>query len=510
MISRPPLPTLASLALAVLTGLLIGAGQAPMGVWPATIAGLALFTWLMAERRPRASFGLGFVVGIAMNALTVSWVSVLGVWVGVALVVFLSLWWGLLGVVVSRLLTLRAWPALVPAAWVAMEFASGKIPFGGFAWTRLAYTTIDQPLAGWLPWVGVAGVAYVVAFVAQALLLAVASRDHRFKAVAAALAAFLVGGLANLAPISETSEHVTLAIVTPNVNRHEHGTPNYARSVTNNALSETVFALAETRTDGTALDFVLWPENATDVDPINDATTRGLVELAVGLADVPVFVGAVTDGPRPDTRQTSSIWWDPASGPGAEYHKRDLVPFGEWIPFREFLLPRLPILGQIGRQSVPGEGPGVLDAPLGSHPALRIATIICFELAYDDTSYDVVRHGGQVIVSQSNTNTYGATFQPHQQLVINRVRAKEMGREIGVSTLNALTGWVDATGRAHDVTGEFEAATRVVTLGLRDNVNLSVRLSPWLSWLALAATVVGLAATARRRPSPERYHGSHD
>ena len=41
MISRPPLPTLASLALAVLTGLLIGAGQAPMGVWPATIAGLA-------------------------------------------------------------------------------------------------------------------------------------------------------------------------------------------------------------------------------------------------------------------------------------------------------------------------------------------------------------------------------------------------------------------------------------------------------------------------------------
>ena len=86
-------------------------------------------------------------------------------------------------------------------------------------------------------------------------------------------------------------------MVQPGVNKAEKGTGSYARSVTNNALSETVFALATARTDGEQPDFVLWPENATDVDPMADATTRGLVELSTRLAGVPVFVGAVTDGP---------------------------------------------------------------------------------------------------------------------------------------------------------------------------------------------------------------------
>ena len=49
----------------------------------------------------------------------------------------------------SRITRLRAWPLLAPAAWVAMEFAAGKVPFGGFSWARLGYTAVDQPLSGW-------------------------------------------------------------------------------------------------------------------------------------------------------------------------------------------------------------------------------------------------------------------------------------------------------------------------------------------------------------------------
>ncbi|WP_139651091.1 apolipoprotein N-acyltransferase [Tessaracoccus massiliensis] len=501
MIYRPQLPVVVSLLVAFGIGLLIGTGQAPMGVWPATMLGVGLFTWFMAHRRPGPAFGYGYLTGLAMNTLTVSWVSVLGVWVGVALVAFLALWWGLLAVVVSRLTRLRFWPLLIPAAWVAMEFASGKIPFGGFSWTRLGYTAIDQPMSGWFAYVGVTGVSYLVALVANAGVFVVTDQRRRLRVLAGALAIFVLGGLLNLTPHADPETRVSIAVVQPNVNRHEHGTASYARSVTNNALSETIFALAEARTgEHPQLDFVLWPENATDVDPIEDPETRRLVEVSAHLAQVPIFVGAVMNGPEPDTRQTSSLWWHPLEGPGDMYHKRDLVPFGEWIPFREVLLPRLPILRQIGRQSIPGEGPGVVHAPIQGNPHLQVGTIICFELAYDDTSYDAVRGGGEIIVSQSNTNTYGGTFQPPQQLVINRVRAMETGREVVVSTLNSLTGIVDTRGRVDELTDEFEAASRIVTVPLRYNTNLAVHLGAWPAWASLLTTLLAFAYSYRRAP----------
>jgi len=103
----------------VAAGLLVGAGQAPMGLWPATLAGVALFTWLMSARPARSALGLGYLAGAVMNTLTVSWVSVLGTGVAVALIAFMALWWAVLAWTVSRLTALRAWPLLVPAAWVA-------------------------------------------------------------------------------------------------------------------------------------------------------------------------------------------------------------------------------------------------------------------------------------------------------------------------------------------------------------------------------------------------------
>lgn len=492
MLTRPSLSLLLSSLLAVAAGLLTGLGQAPIGLWPATLAGVGLATWLFVDRRPRAAFGHGYLMGLALNTLTVSWISVLGVWVGVALVAFLSLWWGLLGLVVSRLVRLRAWPVLVPAAWVAVEFVSGKVPFGGFSWARLGYTAIDQPMSGYYAWLGLAGVSFLVALVAQALLLAVVKPRWRRRALAGAVAVVLVGGLLNWSPQASPEQQVTVAVVQPNVNRWEHGTASYARSVTANALSETVFALAEARTAGKKLDFLVWPENATDIDPVNDPQTQRIVTRAVQLAQVPIFVGAVTDGPEEDSRQTTSIWWHPDDGPGDSYHKRNLVPFGEWIPFRDVLLPRLPILRQIGRQSIPGEGPGVVDAPTPQHPGLRVGTIICFELAYDETVYEMAQDGPDVVVSQSNINTYAGTFEPHQQLVMNRVRAMEMGREVVVATLNSYSGVVDTRGRVHDVTDDLTAATRVFTVPVRHNVNLAMTLGPWIAWLSCAATAAGL------------------
>ena len=167
------------------------------------------------------------------------------------------------------------------------------------------------------------------------------------------------------------------------------------------------------------------------------------------------------EGPGQDERQTAALWWDPVRGLLARYDKRNLVPFGEWIPFRDQLLPLIPILKEVGAQSVPGTTPGVLTVPLDGRP-IKVGDVICFELAYDSTVYDTLRGGAQVLMVQSNNATYGGTGQIEQQFAITRARAMETRREIAVATTNSVSGFIDRDGRVVERTSEFTAASLVV------------------------------------------------
>ncbi len=63
-------------------------------------------------------------------------------------------------------------------------------------------------------------------------------------------------------------------------------------------------------------DLVVWPENASDIDPFQDPSARALIDDAVRDVGVPVLVGAVLDGPGPDHVSNTGIVWDPQTGPG--------------------------------------------------------------------------------------------------------------------------------------------------------------------------------------------------
>ena len=70
---------------------------------------------------PRQSFALGYVFGLAMLGVTISWVYVLGVWIVLILIAFESLFFGLLGMALHLISTLRAWPLAAACCWVMIE-----------------------------------------------------------------------------------------------------------------------------------------------------------------------------------------------------------------------------------------------------------------------------------------------------------------------------------------------------------------------------------------------------
>ncbi|WP_420175046.1 apolipoprotein N-acyltransferase [Luteococcus sp. OSA5] len=504
-------------AAAVVLGAMGAVGWQSTHWWPTTFVGVAGLTWLLlcsrqSLPRARSAFGLGWLFGLGQGLVALLWVHVIGWYVVPPLLALMALWSGLVALVTvaGARLTTRWMPRAVIAAcaWSLAEYGASRVPFGGFGWLRLAYTQVDSPLAGWFPVLGVGGVSLVVALLGNLVLGLFVSRG-RARWLAGVVCLVLVAGapVAGRTPASPIldQEPVSVGVVQGNVDGSAGpDAMGYARSVTDNHVSQTVTLMARARAGlDPAPDFVLWPENSTDVDPTLDAQTAGLIERAAAVSELPILVGAVMRGPGEDERQTSALWRTVDGEITARYDKRNLVPFGEWIPLRDQLLPILPVLEQVGAQSVPGTAPGVLDVQLKDGRRLTIGDVICFELAWDSTVYDTVQNDATLLVVQSNNGTYTGTGQPRQQFAITRARAMELRREIVVATTNSLSGLVLPDGSVQARTDEATAAARTFTVPLREGLTPAVRVGPAVELAAALAAgavlVAGLLRGLRRR-----------
>ena len=530
---------------AALAGALVALGFAPYNVWIAPVAGVALFAlvlWARAGGVPapdntaraggvpapdntaragevsslrrdlRRVAGLGFIFGLVMFSMTIAWEVVVASWLPLLLIPFMSLWTLVAAVAIHLVQRLPWWPVWAACVWLLMEFGAARIPFGGFGWDRLAFTTPDAPWGGFLGFIGAAGSSWVVALTGFLLAAAWQAR-HEWRRlwppVAAALVLALVGiGLGRVPVQAPPGSTVNVGMVQGNVDgsagRHTMG---YARSVTANHMSETVtlMARADARVDPMP-DFVLWPENSTDIDPTVDQGTAQLIDAAQAVAGLPILVGAVMQGPGPGERQTTGLWW--VNGAVSDrYDKRNAVPFGEYTPMKDLVFALVPMAKEVGAQTIPGKKPGVLNGTLNDGRVIRVGDMICYELAFDSTVYDTVRNGAQILVVQSNNSTYTGTAQPRQQFQITRVRAMEMRREIVVSTTSSFSGLIDPYGRVLAKTQEGTAAAQTFTVPLRTGVSMGVRVGPVLEWvlsaIGLAAVVIAAWQAIRRRQRVE-------
>ncbi len=508
--------------LAAVAGALAALAFQPYNLWPLVVLGIGLLTVLVCGRRLREAFGTGYLFGVAFLALTVGWTYVIAVPVAILLVGVWALWFAGVGLLTTLVMKLPWWPVWVAAEWVLVEYLYSRVPWGGFGWTRLAFTQADSPLAGLFPYVATTGVSFVVALLGAGLAWAWFSARStggraRLRAVAIVVAAYVlaIGGAVvakAMTSVPVPADTVTVGMVQGNVDGVGLEAFGRARSVTNNHMSQTVTLMAQARAGQLPKpDFVLWPENSTDIDPVLDTETRQVVSTAVAIAGVPILVGAVTEGPGPYERQTTALWWDPQTGPGALYHKRNLVPFGEWIPLRRQLLPLVPMLQLVGAQSVPGDGPGVLSVDVPHHGTTRIGVLICFELAYDQTvremiSGDAATGGGaQIVTVQSNNATYAGTGQISQQWAITRIRAMETQREILVATTNALSGYIAPDGTVRYETRQRTPASTSVVMPVRNGLTPAMRYGAGIELALVGLAVAALAASVwRRRPGPRR------
>ena len=481
----------------------------PHGHWWMGLIGVALFYFCVlpwprhwtravgmagdAQERPTALFGglLGFTHALFCYLFLLPWI---GEFVGalpyIALSVVLALYaiiTGALGVVIARW---RFGFAAFAFIYVAVEYCRSSFPFGGFAWVRLAWGQVNSPLANLAVWGGPALVTFAAVLVATGAVAVLTAGGTRRVTAALCLLAPIAAGVLSGTVVdqeSKTVRDIRAAVVQGNVPRMGLDFNAQRRAVLENHVRETHALAGEQRASGEALDLVVWPENASDVDPFRDASAADSIRDSVRAVQAPVLVGTLT---RDEVGERNTMMvFDPDTGAGDYHHKRFLQPFGEYMPLRDFFR-QFSDLVDLAGDFKPGDGPGVVrmrDVLVG------VAT--CYEVAEDPAYRLAVRNGAQILATPTNNATFGFTDMTYQQLAMSRMRAVETDRAVLVAATSGVSAIVQPDGTVSQHSEIFAPAHLVAELPLRESITPAVRMGGAVELLLVAVgALLGLGA----------------
>lgn len=439
----------------VLAAALLGAASAaafePLavpGLMVLTVAGYLAVVRTLREATVRRVLATGLAFGLGFMGPLIWWMNAVDPWAWVALVAIEAIFLALITWVMRAAVWAPGWPVWAAAVWTAGEQIRGAFPLSGFPWGRLSHTAIDTPLEGWVRLVALPATSWLMALVAG--LLVVAVTDRRAVALVAALAVPAIGLLLPTG-IADGGEKRTVAVVQGN-------TPgpflDWGRAE--------IFRLhvAETERIDQPVDVVIWPENGSDLDVLTNAYARDELTNLSRRLNAPIVVGAILNGPTEDTAYNASVTFDP-DGPRDEvYLKQNVVPYGEYVPFRAQLGALVPRFDRdIPRDILSGDEPGVTVVD-----GLTLGLTICWDIAYDGAVHGAVDLGAEVLTVQTSNASFmdfGRGVQPQQQWAISRLRAIETGRWVTVASTNGITGIVDPHGRVEGRAEEKTPATVV-------------------------------------------------
>jgi len=481
----------------------------PIDLWWLAPVGVALLALAVHRRGAWAGAGLGLVSGLTFFIPILSWAGgyVGPVWL--ILPVGEAAFVGLLGALAAATTSVLdrwrwSWPLVTGALWVLSEALRDRAPFGGFPWGRLAFSQADSPLLrlaaiGGAPLVtfGVAAVGGAVALAAWSLIERRPGRTTAWAGVAAV--ALTVVPL--VVPVASADDGegpvVSVAVVQGNVPRLGLDFNAQRRAVLDNHVRATL-ALAADVAAGHAPrpDLVVWPENASDIDPLANADARQVIDSAVRSIGVPILVGGLLQGPGNGIRNVGIVW-EPGRGPTQTYVKRHPVPFAEYMPIRRFARMISDKVDLVRSDFVAGPTPGVLTVG----PAV-VGDVICFEVAYDSVVRDTVTGGARLLVVQTNNATFNAA-EAAQQLAMVRLRAVEHGRPALMASTVGVSAFVNPDGGAYKLTGFNVDAVIQAELKLRSARTMATELGA-LPELALVVTALGALVTAVARSRGRR------
>jgi apolipoprotein N-acyltransferase len=491
-------PRYAALAAGVLPVLAFPAPSLGFLAWFVLVPGLLLMRGAPSAREAAVRawwFGTGFIVAahywlipnIGPALLLVA--IVLGaLWAGVGVSA-----WALLRPPMTLGRSLAAL-VVVPSYWLLVEWIRSWQALGG-PWALLGASQWQHPaMLGLASVGGVWLVSFALVAANTGIVILVTAPRAALRAVGAVAAAVAAGAgpLAfALTPVVHPAGQVTVALVQPGYQAHPSPLGTASQRLT-------------ARLGPLHPDLIVWGESSIGEDlrfhhPLLDQLRR--LSATVG---APILVDQ--DSFTPGGKSKVAVLVD-SGGIVATYTKTRLVPFGEYIPFRQQLGWLTRISKAAPSNMIPGDGARVMTVP-GGRP-LKLGVLICFEAAFPDMSRADTRHGAQLIVYQTSDSTFQGSWAPAQHASLSAVRAAETGRPAVQAALTGVTAAFDAQGRQLAWSGTAQRGVALVRLDLVPATHFTLfdHIGDTVPWAAIAICFLAALVALNRRHGRQRLVG---
>jgi apolipoprotein N-acyltransferase len=405
-----------------------------------------------------------------------------------------------------------------PILWAGLELAASRIT--SVPWDQLGYSQVDNMLLNQLaPWTGVYGISFVLvavnALIAGGLALDRCSAKRLFGIGGIV---FAIAGTAGifLAPPRPTTT-ATAVLIQPNLDvagennwTHPGEWESHIAEFTRLAGEQCKTYIAGIPQTGapkgeivcppypTHPDLVAWPESPAPFFE-DDARFEQAMKQVAHSAQAPLIVGSVgmsLPAEEPSWRMYNSALVVSTDGARVgRYDKIHLVPFGEYIPYKELLFFAHKLTGRVSEFT---RGSERKVFRLNSH---RYGVFICYESVFADEVRQFAQLGAEVLVNVSDDGWYGDTSAPWQHLNMARMRAIENRRWILRDTNTGVTAVIDPYGRVRQSIPRHQADALPAGYGFRDDVTFYTAHGDVFGWCCaiLSLGVVGGALLASLR-----------
>jgi apolipoprotein N-acyltransferase len=416
---------------------------------------------------------------------------------------YLALYHAVFGLMIGLLTRTRLFAnartlAIAPVVWIAVEF--GRAHITSFPWDLLGYSQIDNlPLTRLATWTGVYGLSFIIALVNTVFALGFLLPRQRRMTVG------LVAILGAIALQSGSLVHYPQPHPTHSAELLQENLPllnaNWSPQYFDQTIAEFVQLSAQNSQSSSASDtgLIVWPEAPAPFYSNDPKLRHWLSALAM---DTHSYLIVGTLGVNPSEKPGKSEIFNSAqlvSPDGAlagRYDKIHLVPFGEFVPFRNLLTFAQSLTHDIGELSR-GNQRSVFR--LDGH---HVAAFICYESVFPDEVLQFARNGAELFVNISDDAWYGPTGAPGQHLNMARMRAIENGRWLLRATNNGVTGSISPLG---ELVASAPRDARIVLNAPYDfeqGTTFYTRHGDWFAALCAIISLLALVAAALSGSAP--------